>query len=66
MGVPVQAEILKILEQKGRDVSISELIQEVQRSSETREAQVKAAVLPLISRRRVEFTPGRKLRIRHG
>jgi hypothetical protein len=58
----MQDEILEVLK-SGKEISIADLVREVRRNSPKRSAQVRAAVLPLISSNKVEVTPTRKLRL---
>jgi hypothetical protein len=59
----VQARIVKALQDAGGELSLPELVQQVQ-SNSTTAVEVKAAVLPLISGEQVELTSNRRLRLR--
>ena len=57
----VQQKILKSL--RGNELSVNGLISEVQKKSEASATTIKAAILPLILRKRIEMTAERKLRL---
>lgn len=62
----VEDHIINILAASGSKMSMTELVTKVQEeAASVKPAAVKAAVLPLISTDRVDFTSDRKLRI-HG
>ena len=63
----VQEEILRTLrDHMGDGLTMSDLIQQVRRQSQEPTIQIRAAVLPLITLKRVEFTAERKLRLTRG
>ena len=58
----VQQQIIRALESTQEDLSVSDLVAEVQRTSQ-RGTEVRSAVLPLINSKQVQWTPDRKLRL---
>lgn len=60
---PVEMEIVKALRDSGGELSMSDLVSKVQKESGTSVADVKAAVLPMISGECIEMTSDRKLRL---
>jgi hypothetical protein len=58
---PVQLEILNAL--NGRELTMSDLVNEVRGKSDASATTVKAAVLPLILGDRIQMTDDRKLRL---
>jgi hypothetical protein len=60
---PVEMEIVKALKNSGGELSMNDLVNKVQENSRTSVADVKAAVLPMISGECIEMTPDRKLRL---
>ena len=59
----VQEKILRTLQAEREGLTMSDLIQRVRRQSPESTIGIRAAVLPLITLRRVEFTAERKLRL---
>ncbi len=57
-----QQEILKVLKGVDAELSIRDLVREVQRVSPIRDAEIRAGILPLISLDRIRLTSNRKLR----
>jgi hypothetical protein len=60
---PVEIAIVNALKDSGGEISMNDLVSKVQQSSRTSVADVKAAVLPMISGECIEMTPDRKLRL---
>jgi hypothetical protein len=60
---PVETEIVKALKDSGGELSMKDLLIKVQENSQTSVADVKAAVLPMISGDCIVLTPDRKLRL---
>lgn len=58
----VQEEIIRALESQAEAISMVELLKQMQ-SVSVQSTAIRAAVLPLISVRRIELTPERKLRL---
>jgi hypothetical protein len=56
-------DISAALKDSGGELSMNDLVSKVQQSSRTSVADVKAAVLPMISGECIEMTPDRKLRL---
>jgi ubiquitin-protein ligase len=61
--IEVQEEILRTLRDATTAISLSDLVQKTRLSTSQPSITIRAAVLPLISRRRVELTVERKLQI---
>lgn len=59
----VQESVIKTLRNQREGLTMSELIQRVREDSTEPSVEIRAAVLPLITLNRVEFTPDRKLRL---
>lgn len=59
----IQEQILDTLKTEEREISMAELVEKIQNSTVQSAALIRAAALPLIMVRRVEFTPDRKLRL---
>ena len=60
----VQQAILRTLKESSGDLTMSDLVKEVQtRRSLENSMSIRAAILPLITLRRIELTPERKLRL---
>jgi hypothetical protein len=60
----VQQDIMRTLQEAREPLTMSDLIQRVRDVSPQPTISIRAAVLPLITLRRVEFTPERKLRLK--
>jgi DNA-directed RNA polymerase delta subunit len=60
---PVEMEIVKALKDSGGELSMNDLVSKVQENLGTSVADVRAAVLPMISGECIEMTPDRKLRL---
>jgi hypothetical protein len=60
---PVQIQIMKVLRDSSCELSMNDLVNRVQENSQASVAEVKAAVLPMISGERIELTPDLKLRL---
>ena len=60
---PVEIAIVNALKDSGGELSMNDLVSKVQQSSRTSVADVKAAVLPMISGECIEMTLDRKLRL---
>ncbi len=63
LTVQVQNEIIKTLQSQQDAISMIDLLKEMHSSSVGSPMAIRAAVLPLISARRIELTPERKLRL---
>jgi uncharacterized iron-regulated membrane protein len=61
---PVQQEIVRVLEAAQGEMTMSELVDRVEKRQPATEVEVRAAVLPLISSETVILTPDRKLKLR--
>jgi|NGEPerStandDraft_6_1074524.scaffolds.fasta_scaffold578672_1 hypothetical protein len=61
--IQIQEEILRALRDAPTAISLSDLVQKTQISTSQPSITIRAAVLPLISRRQVELTVERKLQI---
>lgn len=61
---PVKRQILTVLMNSGGEMSVGDLVQKVREHSDASAADVKAAVLPMISGESIELTPDLKLRLR--
>ena len=61
--IQIQEEILRTLRDAPTAISLSDLVQKTQISTSQPSITIRAAVLPLISRRQVELTVERKLQI---
>ena len=59
----VQKKIIKELRAAETELSLTDLVARVRPNEPSGRNQVKAAVVPLLYRRHVEFTPNRKFRI---
>jgi hypothetical protein len=59
----VQAHILRVLQGKPA-ITMADLVDEIRRETKQPPVSIRAAILPLISIRQVEFTRDRKLRLR--
>ena len=60
----VQEQIMRTLAEAQEALTMSDLIQRVRHVSAQPAIHIRAAVLPLITLRRVEFTSERKLRLK--
>ena len=60
----IQREIISALRNAQSALSMPALVQIIQRNTSQPATTIRAAVLPLISVRRIELTPERKLRLR--
>lgn len=61
---PVKKQIITVLTDSGGELSVGDLVKKVREYSEASAADVKAAVLPMISGESIELTPDLKLRLR--
>jgi DNA-directed RNA polymerase delta subunit len=61
---PMQQQIEQILKEAKSEMTMSELVNRVEKFQTTTDVEVRAAVLPMISGERVELTADRKLRLR--
>lgn len=61
--IQIQEEILRTLRHAHKAISLSDLVQKTRDSTSQPSIAIRAAVLPLISRRQVELTVERKLQI---
>lgn len=61
---PVKTHILTALTNSGGELSVSELVKKVRENSDASAADVKAAMLPMISGESIELTSDLKLRLR--
>lgn len=57
---PLQKEIVRVLRAANKDLSMTELVDQVSAGADV---EVRAAVLPMISSKRIELRPDRKLRL---
>jgi hypothetical protein len=60
---PVEIAIVKALKDSGGELSMNDLVSKVQENSKTSVADVKSAVLPMISGECIQMTADRKLRL---
>jgi hypothetical protein len=61
---PVKKQIIIALTASGGELSVGELVKKVREHSDASAADVKAAVLPMISGESIELTPDLRLRLR--
>ena len=61
--VLVQKKILKTLRLASSEITVEQLITEVRQDCPAKTIEVRAALLPLLSARRIELTASRKLRL---
>ena len=61
--VEVQDEIIRTLESRPDAISMIDLLKQMRAANPQSTMAIRAAVLPLISVRRIELTPERKLRL---
>lgn len=61
---PVKTRIITVLTDSGGELSVGELVKKVRENSDASAADVKAAMLPMISGESIELTSDLKLRLR--